>query len=152
VIEEHRLFCELYTDRGSHYFHTPNLRPATRERRARNAARLGRIGPRVADAELRQRPPDMGSKPFDTGCLSRGNAGGGRQRVRRRPYRPGARNPAPAAGAPGGLRQHRQVTRSDPGDPTEHICAPHGARARVLRRALGLLPGPASAGRLRSTR
>jgi hypothetical protein len=23
VIEEHGLFCELYTDRGSHYFHTP---------------------------------------------------------------------------------------------------------------------------------
>jgi hypothetical protein len=23
VIDEHGLFCELYTDRGSHYFHTP---------------------------------------------------------------------------------------------------------------------------------
>jgi hypothetical protein len=23
VIEEHGLFCELYSDRGSHYFHTP---------------------------------------------------------------------------------------------------------------------------------
>jgi hypothetical protein len=23
VIAEHGLFCELYTDRGSHYFHTP---------------------------------------------------------------------------------------------------------------------------------
>lgn len=23
VIEQHGLFCGLYTDRGSHYFHTP---------------------------------------------------------------------------------------------------------------------------------
>jgi hypothetical protein len=23
VIDRHALFCELYTDRGSHYFHTP---------------------------------------------------------------------------------------------------------------------------------
>jgi hypothetical protein len=23
VIDRHGLFCELYTDRGSHYFHTP---------------------------------------------------------------------------------------------------------------------------------
>src|SRR6202040_3460820 len=31
VIDQHGLFCELYTDRGSHYFDTPT--PARRSRR-----------------------------------------------------------------------------------------------------------------------
>jgi hypothetical protein len=48
VIAEHGLFCELYTDRGSHYFHTPKARqtrlPIARRELVRLAANYERRG------------------------------------------------------------------------------------------------------------
>lgn len=45
VIERHGLFCELYTDRGSHYFHTPNAgEPVSRTVRTQVGRALAQLG------------------------------------------------------------------------------------------------------------
>jgi transposase len=45
VIERHGLFCELYTDRGSHYFHTPKAgEPVSRKMRTQVGRALAQLG------------------------------------------------------------------------------------------------------------
>ena len=45
VIAEHGLFCELYTDRGSHYFHTPKAgEPVSRTVRTQVGRALAQLG------------------------------------------------------------------------------------------------------------
>jgi transposase len=45
VIERHGLFCELYTDRGSHYFHTPKAgEPVSRNLRTQVGRALAQLG------------------------------------------------------------------------------------------------------------
>src|SRR5579863_7040633 len=45
VIERHGLFCELYTDRGSHYFHTPKAgEPVSRTVRTQVGRALAQLG------------------------------------------------------------------------------------------------------------
>lgn len=45
VIERHGLFCELYTDRGSHYFHTPKAgAPVSRTVRTQVGRALAQLG------------------------------------------------------------------------------------------------------------
>src|ERR1700757_376747 len=78
VIKQHGLFCELYTDRGSHYFHTP--RPGRRYRRAckpRSGAPW-RSSPSATLRPIRPRPaavPSVLSAPCRTGCRRSSLAG-----------------------------------------------------------------------------
>lgn len=45
VIERHGLFCELYTDRGSHYFHTPKAgEPVSKAARTQVGRALAQLG------------------------------------------------------------------------------------------------------------
>ena len=45
VIERHGLFCELYTDRGSHYFHTPKAgEPVSKRVRTQVGRALAQLG------------------------------------------------------------------------------------------------------------
>jgi transposase len=45
VIDQHGLFCELYTDRGSHYFHTPKAgEPVSRTVRTQVGRALAQLG------------------------------------------------------------------------------------------------------------
>jgi transposase len=45
VIDKHGLFCELYTDRGSHYFHTPKAsEPVSRTVRTQVGRALAQLG------------------------------------------------------------------------------------------------------------
>jgi len=45
TIAAHGLFCSLYTDRGSHYFHTPKAgQPVSRERLTQVGRALGQLG------------------------------------------------------------------------------------------------------------
>src|SRR6266853_1039513 len=45
VIERHGLFCELYTDRGSHYFHTPKAgEPVSKTLRTQVGRALAQLG------------------------------------------------------------------------------------------------------------
>lgn len=45
VIDEHGLFCELYTDRGSHYFHTPKAgEPVSKTVRTQVGRALAQLG------------------------------------------------------------------------------------------------------------
>jgi transposase len=45
VIEQHGLFCELYTDRGSHYFHTPKAgEPVSRSVQTQVGRALAQLG------------------------------------------------------------------------------------------------------------
>ena len=45
VIERHGLFCELYTDRGSHYFHTPKAgEPVSRKTLTQVGRALAQLG------------------------------------------------------------------------------------------------------------
>ena len=45
VIEEHGLFCSLYTDRGSHYFHTPKAgEKVSRDHKTQVGRALARLG------------------------------------------------------------------------------------------------------------
>jgi transposase len=45
VVDEHGLFCELYTDRGSHYFHTPKAgEPVSKTVRTQVGRALAQLG------------------------------------------------------------------------------------------------------------
>lgn len=45
VIDQHGLFCELYTDRGSHYFHTPKVgEPVSKRVRTQVGRALAQLG------------------------------------------------------------------------------------------------------------
>jgi transposase len=68
VIERHGLFCELYTDRGSHYFHTPKAGEAVSKTvRTQSLPRRkpGSGGPwrRSASATLRPTRPKRAGAP-----------------------------------------------------------------------------------------
>jgi transposase len=90
VIDRHGLFCELYTDRGSHYFHTPKAGEPV----SKKAAQPGRAGAGAA-----RHPPYRG-------LLARGA----------RPFRAGLPHPAgpPAEGA--GAGRHRDDRGGQPVD------------------------------------
>jgi hypothetical protein len=54
VIDRHGLFCELYTDRGSHYFHTPKAGEAvSKSVQTRVGRALAQLGIRHIAAEAR---------------------------------------------------------------------------------------------------
>ena len=165
VIDQHGLFCELYTDRGSHYFHTPKAgepvsksvqtqvgralgaarHPPHRGLFARGArpfrARLPHpAGPAAEGAGAGRHRDDRGGQPLARrdsiwpahNAAFAVAAGRGRQRLRRRSHRPGARHPVHPGGAPGRQRQHRQMARPEPADPAEPAasrisCAPRCA-------------------------
>jgi hypothetical protein len=53
VIEEPGLFCELYTDRGSHYFHTPKARePVSKSVQTHVGRALAQLGDAESDHKM----------------------------------------------------------------------------------------------------
>jgi hypothetical protein len=44
VIDRHGLFCEFYTDRGSHYFHTPKAGPVSKSVQTQVGRALAQLG------------------------------------------------------------------------------------------------------------
>ena len=181
VIAGHGLFCELYTDRGSHYFVTPkageSVSKTMRTQVGRALAQLGIRHIAAYSPEARGRserafrtlqdrlPKELRLAAITTLTAANrwiaevylpahsGGAGRGRQRLRRRSRRAGARDPVPAGRAPGRQRQHRQVGRPQPANPAQPAAtafrAGDGSPARIPRRRPGDLPRSAPAGRLR---
>src|SRR6516162_9428370 len=144
VIDKHGLFCELYTDRGGHYFYTPKAGEpvsksvATQVARAFRA-RLWNAARPVAQGAAAGRDDDPGDgQPMDRAnlhcspqrCL-RGDPGARRDRVCSRPRRFGARHPVHPGRAPSRQRQHRQMARAQPTDPAQPRTATFCAMVRV---------------------
>ena len=136
---EHGLFCALYTDRGSHYFHTPKAgEQVSKSLQTQVGRALQQLGiPHIAaySPEARGRlerafrtlqerlPKELALAGIATvaaanrwlaetypGLQRRLRGGAGRGRQRFRRDRTGrARNPVHPGGAPGRPRQHRQM-------------------------------------------
>jgi hypothetical protein len=131
VIDRHGLFCELSTDRGSHYFHMPKAGEAVSKTVQTQVGRaLAQLGVRhiAASSPARGRSERAfrtlqdraegagpGRDHDDRGgqslarrdllagpqCRLRGGPGRGLQRFRRRPHRPRARHPVHPGGCAG---------------------------------------------------
>jgi transposase len=63
VIDQHGLFCELYTDRGSHYFHTPKAGEAVSRRGKRRSGAPWRSSASATSRPIRPRRAAAASAP-----------------------------------------------------------------------------------------
>ena len=157
-IDRHGLFCELYTDRGSHYFDTPNAGEAVSK-----TVRTQVAGPWPSSASAtlprtRPKPAAVPSAPFEpskTACPRSWPWRGSSPSKRPTAGKSGSGvHPVPPGRAPGRQRQHRQMAWVAAANPVEPIASPFrardGARARVSRRAAGDLPWSTPLGRIRT--
>ena len=138
-IDRHGLFCELYTDRGSHYFDTPNAGEAVSK-----TVRTQVAGPWPSSASAtlprtRPKPAAVPSAPFEpskTACPRSWPRRGSSPSKRPTAGKSGSGvHPVPPGRAPGRQRQHRQMAWVAAANPVEPIASPFrardGARARV---------------------
>jgi len=157
-IDRHGLFCELYTDRGSHYFDTPNAGEAVSK-----TVRTQVAGPWPSSASAtlprtRPKPAAVPSAPFEpskTACPRSWPCRGSSPSKRPTAGKSGSGvHPVPPGRAPGRQRQHRQMAWVAAANPVDPIASPFrardGARARVSRRAAGDLPWSTPLGRIRT--
>ena len=84
VVERHGFFCALYTDRGSHYFHTPKAGGKASKTQLKQVGRAGASGPRAHRRLLARsaRPPERAFRILQ-GWVQRTCACRGLQRLKR---------------------------------------------------------------------
>ena len=154
AIDQHGLFCELYTDRGSHYFDTPNAGEAVSK-----TVRTQVAGPWPSSASAtlprtRPKPAAVPSAPFEpskTACPRSWPWRGSSPSKRPTAGKSGSGvHPVPPGRAPGRQRQHRQMAWVAAANPVDPIASPfraHFVRAMVHVHEypdgqLAIFPGP----------
>ena len=135
AIAQNGLFCELYTDRGSHYFDTPNAGEAVSK-----TVRTQVAGPWPSSASAtlpraRPKPAAVPSAPFEpskTACPRSWPWRGSSPSKRPTAGKSGSgMHPVPPGRAPGRQRQHRQMAWVASANPVEPIASPF--RAHFVR-------------------